>query len=117
MTVIMHGPDGHAVLAVYGPLATLEVEEMEPNIRYCNYRIQRAGGAVPEDPAELLRLSGGGADQAGLPGLELLQVGGLEHEACGGLDGGLNFVRLSERADWGVDLCRTVPAVEKGAER
>jgi signal recognition particle subunit SRP68 len=47
---------------------------MEPNIRYCSYRIERKGGAVPADPTELLKLSGGGADSAGLPGLELLQV-------------------------------------------
>ncbi len=49
----------------------LQVEEMEPNIRYCNYRIARAGGAVPADPAELLALSGEGAE--GLS--SLLQVG------------------------------------------
>lgn len=55
-------------------LLDCQVEEMEPNIRYCNYRISRAGGAVPADPAELMALGGGG-DTGALPGLDLLQVG------------------------------------------
>ncbi|PNW81938.1 hypothetical protein CHLRE_06g267100v5 [Chlamydomonas reinhardtii] len=53
-------------------LCLAQVEEMEPNIRYCNYRISRAGGAVPADPAELMALGGGG-DTGALPGLDLLQ--------------------------------------------
>ncbi|GLC39232.1 hypothetical protein PLESTM_000866500 [Pleodorina starrii] len=53
-------------------LCLAQVEEMEPNIRYCNYRISRAGGAVPADPAELLAMSGAGAGGE-LPGLDLLQ--------------------------------------------
>ncbi|KAG2502147.1 hypothetical protein HYH03_000634 [Edaphochlamys debaryana] len=53
-------------------LCLAQVEEMEPNIRYCNYRLSRAGGAVPADPAELLRM-GGGSEGGGLPGLDLLQ--------------------------------------------
>ncbi|EFJ53265.1 hypothetical protein VOLCADRAFT_102865 [Volvox carteri f. nagariensis] len=45
------------------------VEEMEPNIRYCNYRISRAGGAVPADPSALLSaVSDVGARGGELPG-------------------------------------------------
>ncbi|GIL85554.1 hypothetical protein Vretimale_13349 [Volvox reticuliferus] len=51
-------------------LCLAQVEEMEPNIRYCNYRITRAGGAVPVDPAELLAMTEAGGDA---PGLDLLQ--------------------------------------------
>ncbi|GIL67609.1 hypothetical protein Vafri_20964 [Volvox africanus] len=51
-------------------LCLAQVEEMEPNIRYCNYRITRAGGAVPVDPAELIAMAEAGGDA---PGLDLLQ--------------------------------------------
>ncbi|KAG2435569.1 hypothetical protein HYH02_011863 [Chlamydomonas schloesseri] len=54
-------------------LCLAQVEEMEPNIRYCNYRISRAGGAVPADPSELLAMGGGSGDAGAGPGLDLLQ--------------------------------------------
>ncbi|KXZ48170.1 hypothetical protein GPECTOR_30g266 [Gonium pectorale] len=53
-------------------LCLAQIEAMEPNIRYCSYRLERAGkGGAPPDAAELAALAEGG--EGGAPGMALLQ--------------------------------------------